>query len=257
MFSVCYATATTVVFRAAQVLSCLGDLDLMTPDETQLSQRLYWNQKILSLGAAIKGSKEAPTPKNGKTKRTYTVGTSPTRFQKKEYQLTAFCSEKCYNSVGKRGCILCKNPLFQLCKLHYAFLVEDNEETVLKLYSELEAEMRHRARRLWDLTWGQMIGKEMQGEGSAQGWLPLLQAPLSLLDCRQRLIMASMQADKGFSREALEATASVEARLRVLQHEAAPLLRNWALAQLATHHMQCRGEDMWLEIKQKLNQSNV
>jgi hypothetical protein len=223
-------------YRVAQILSCLGDLDLMTPDKQQLEQRLYWNQKILSLGSAIEGNKTLKTPK-----RTRTAGTSPTRFNSKEYQLTSYCSEKCSKNTKNKGCSLCKNPLYHLCKAHYAFLVEGNEETCLRLYEQLRTTWEENCSRLWDLTWSNIVGESNKEETSVQGWLPMLVAPITILECRLKLSSCVVQAGKGDPRAALELVNELKTTLTDLRHEAAPILLNWTRTQQVACEMQIRG----------------
>jgi hypothetical protein len=220
--------------RVAQVLSCLGDIDLMIPDKVQLDQRLYWNQKILSLGAAIEGKKEVKSQQN------CSMDTSPTKFKRKDYQLTAFCSSRC--SRTENMCTLCKNPLYQLCKVHYAFLVEENETTFLEICAQLEAAYKEQVDRLWLFTWKKILPKKNgHNKVSTEGWLPLLLAPVSVLECRQRLAIAAVVAGNGNPKQAADDVLNIIGRLKAIQHETAPLLLRWAQAQLASCLMQSRG----------------
>ncbi|KAF4519191.1 hypothetical protein B566_EDAN008254 [Ephemera danica] len=222
--------------RVAQILACLGDIDLMTPDKSQLDQRLFWNQKILSLGTAIVGGKDISEQK---PYRTHTVGTSPTRFQSKKHQLTAACSIKCSKTQG--GCTLCKNPLYQLCKVHYAFLVEDNEDTVLALCKQLDSDFKERADRLWMFTWKRLLPVDTpRSPQSVAGWLHLLVSPITLLECRQKLAQAAVKAAQSRP-EAASLVSDVITKLQDVQHETVPLLLGWANSQLVATLMQNRG----------------
>lgn len=225
-----------MLYRVAQVLACLGDLDLMTPDKAQLEQRLFWNQKILSLGSAIEGSKTLKTPKN-----TRTADTSPTRFKTKEYQLTAYCSDRCANQLKNKGCTLCKYPLYHLCKAHYALLVESNEQTSLKLYEQLQTTWKKNASRLWDLTWSSVVGVKNKEDKSVQGWLPTLLDPITILECRIKFSSAVVQAGSGDPKGALETLTEVKATLQSLKHAIAPVMLSWTQAQIVACHMQVRG----------------
>ncbi|XP_059479625.1 uncharacterized protein LOC132199133 [Neocloeon triangulifer] len=205
--------------RVAQLLSLLGDLDTMVPDTQQVEQRLFWNRKILNLGTAIAG--------DAKGAKDLSPATTPSKVMRKEHQLTAWCSPKCQ---GSSGCILCKNPLYQICKAHYLFLSATNKETFWTLFSELEKANAVRSQRLSSLAWSNMHSPAIK-----TGWLQMLQGPIDLL--KHRLILsdapklAAKTGNENFALRALREVLVCSAQIRRLKMPIARYLENWAVAE--------------------------
>jgi hypothetical protein len=197
----------------------------MVPDTVQVQQRLFWNQKILNLGAAIVGS--SPTPSRA---------ASPVQFSRKEHQLTASCSVKCQTSGG--SCILCKNPLYQVCKAHYLFLASTNEEAFWKLHTEVENANALRTARLTAFAWDKIA--EVEDE---KGWLPMLQGPLDLLKCRLLLAKYARLAESGKPLDAMEKILILKKQIQNTKAPIARYLENWAVAEESAIGMQLLGKN--------------
>jgi hypothetical protein len=228
---VCFTVSTILLIcisRVAQLLSLLGDLDSMVPDTVQVQQRLFWNQKILNLGAAIVGSTPSPHPNRD-------VSPSTMQFSQKEHQLTASCSDKCQKSGG--SCILCKNPLYQVCKAHYLFLASTNEEAFWKLHSEVEKANLLRSTRLTTLAWDKIANVEDE-----KGWLQMLQGPLDQLKFRLLLAKYAGLAENGEPLAAMEKTLILKEQIQNTRAPIARYLENWAAAEETAIGMQLLGK---------------
>lgn len=209
----------------AQLLSLLGDLDTMVPDTAQVQQRLFWNQKILNLGAAIVGS-SSPS-----SSRDVSPNASPSHSSRKEHQLTASCSVKCQKSGG--SCILCKNPLYQACKAHYLFLASTNEEAFWKLHTEVEKANSDRSCRLATYAWTNIANVDDE-----KGWLPMLQGPLDMLKFRLLLAKYAYLAENGKPLAAMEKILILKKQIQETKAPIARYLENWAVAEESAIGMQ-------------------
>jgi len=188
----------------------------MVPDTIQVQQRLFWNQKILSLGAAIVGpSKPQQNP---------SPNTSPTQFTRKEHQLTASCSPKCQTGSG---CTLCKNPLYQSCKAHYIFLATTNEDAFWTLYSELEKANIVRSERLTALAWTNIS----DAVESKAGWMPMLQGPVDLLKFRLLLANSARKAAKQGTVDGMRDLLSAADQIMRVKIPIARYLEHWTMAE--------------------------
>ncbi|XP_065336250.1 uncharacterized protein LOC135937099 [Cloeon dipterum] len=207
--------------RVAQLLSLLGDLDILIPDTVQVKQRLFWNEKILNLGMAIVGETSSTVSRDAHPSVT------PTKVVRKEHQLTASCSAKCQLTSS---CILCKNPLFQICKMHYLFLSSNNKEGFWALFSELEKANTLRTDRLTSLAWNNIVSVT-----NRSGWMQMLQGPLELLKHRQVMTNAAKRAANSKSaKETLSALKDVlvsKEQIKKLTMPLARYLENWATAE--------------------------
>lgn len=201
----------------------------MVPDTAQVQQRLFWNQKILNLGAAIVGTSSTPS-------RGVSPDSSPSQFSRKEHQLTASCSVKCQKSGG--SCILCKNPLYQVCKAHYLFLASTNEKAFWMLHTEVEKANSHRSSRLTTFAWDKIANVEDE-----TGWLQMLQGPLDQLKFRLLLAKYARVAENGEPLVAMEKILILKKQIQNTKAPIARYLENWAVAEESAIGMQLLGKN--------------